>query len=546
MEKAEDIPLATGHPASADFGLRVLRLIASLRVFVATALLTLGLLSIVPDILGYRYPALYNISALIYLISSLIIATLTFRLRFYSERLSIIQLIIDIALITVIVHSSGGVSSGLAGLLAIFVAAMGLTLQRPAAYLTAAIAVIVILGEQSLSFTQGVTDASQFVQAGIIGSIILAVAFGTQPLIKRIEETEALAYQRGIDLADLAQLNDYIIQNLRESIVVVDARNRIRLLNQSGAKLLGTNRKAIGSSLEKHAPQLAKLFADWRNDSISGTPGFTGPDGTSQIHVHIAPLGPDNSGPALMFLEDASLLTDKVQQSKLAALGRLSASIAHEIRNPVGALSHAGQLLAESDNIGEEEARFLAIIDKNTRRVNDIIDNVLQLSRKEAARPELIELKQWCDDFCQEFTSTLELNEGELSVQMPEEDITVRMDPGHMHQVAWNLCENAIKYASQSAGGIAVEMRVGRRPNNKRPFLDIIDHGDGVPEHLQENLFEPFATGPDGGTGLGLYICKELCEQNRATLRYNCNEEVGSVFQIVFADPSRWELQAAT
>ena len=243
-----------------------------------------------------------------------------------------------------------------------------------------------------------------------------------------------------------------------------------------------------------------------------------------------------------MFLEDASILVDKVQQSKLAALGRLSASIAHEIRNPIGALSHAGQLLAESPSIGKQEQRFLDIIQKNSKRVSAIVDDVLDLSRKEVAYPEQFSLNDWCREFTAEFISTVELNEGELSVHSDENDVLVRIDPGHLHQVAWNLCENAIKSASKTTCGISVEIRVGRRLNNRRPYLKIIDHGLGVPKHLQENLFEPFAAGPGGGTGLGLFICRELCEQNKATLRYLPGDKGGSIFQVVFADPSRWDV----
>ncbi len=530
--------------ARAEFGLRVLRLVGGLRLLVAAILLAIGLLELTPSILGFRYPELYQVSTLIYLLISAGLAIIIFRMPDKAEAAAIGQLAVDIVAITIIVHASGGVRSGIEGLLAIFVATAGISLPRRFAYLGASAAAIAILGEQTLSYTQGITDIGDFVQVGLLGTIMLIIAFGTQPLLRRIEESEALALQRGIDLANLAQLNDYIIQNLRESILVVDDKSRIRLLNQSAAELLGTTREGTGDALETVAPQLYALLNNWRTqESADGqTPRFVASDGATTINTYIAPLGPDTDGPALLFLEDASILEDKVQQSKLAALGRLSAGIAHEIRNPLGALSHAGQLLAESPSIGEEEQRFLDIIQKNSKRVSSIVDNVLKLSRKEAAHPEQISLNRWCKEFVTEFVSTLELNEGELSLHTEDDDVLVRMDPGHLHQVAWNLCENATKYASKTAGGIAVEMHIGRRPNNRRPFLNVVDQGGGIPELLQENLFEPFATGPDGGTGLGLYICRELCEQNKATLRYLPSENGGSIFQVIFADPSRWEV----
>jgi two-component system sensor histidine kinase PilS (NtrC family) len=240
-----------------------------------------------------------------------------------------------------------------------------------------------------------------------------------------------------------------------------------------------------------------------------------------------------------MFLEDAGLLSQKVQQTKLAALGRLSASIAHEIRNPVGALSHASQLLEESPRLSADDRRLIDIIRTNSGRVNEIIENVLQLSRRETSRPELIYLAGWTRDFAAEFSSTLELHEGQVSVTTSE-DVEVRVDPSQLRQIVWNLCENAIKYGS-SNGGIAVEIAFGRLPGNRRPYLEVSDCGAGIAEELREQMFEPFATGRSGGTGLGLFISRELCECNRAALVYEARRGGGSVFRIVFADPARWE-----
>ena len=252
-------------------------------------------------------------------------------------------------------------------------------------------------------------------------------------------------------------------------------------------------------------------------------------------------MGSRSNGAVLVFLEDADLLAEKVQQSKLAALGRLSASIAHEIRNPVGALSHAGQLLAESANIGHDEQRFLDIIQKNSTRVSNIVDSVLQLSRKDVINPELLSLQEWSHDFINEFVATMELDEQQVTVAVDAENVDVRIDPMHLHQVAWNLCENAFKYATNNPADLAVEMRFGRYPGNRRPFLEICDQGPGIPDEFSTQIFEPFATGNSGGTGLGLFICRELCERNRATLSYHRGTNGGAVFRIVFADPSRWE-----
>ncbi len=302
-----------------------------------------------------------------------------------------------------------------------------------------------------------------------------------------------------------------------------------------------------GLPLAGASNSIGDYVSRWRQDlDLPSHPEFamTTAGDSVQITAHLAPLGSDakRNGPVLIFLEDASLLNARVQQSKLASLGRLSASIAHEIRNPVGAMSHAAQLLSESEALGKEDLRLTEIIQTHSSRVSHIIDNVLQLSRRESSRPERLRLRPWLQDFMTEFVSTHELQEGELAIRDVADDLQVRMDRGHLHQVMWNLCDNAVKYASET-GGIMVEIQGGRLQGQGRPYIEVLDCGLGVDPETAEKIFEPFFTERSGGTGLGLYISRELCELNRATLMYLDRPGGGSIFRIVFADPDRWEPQ---
>ena len=260
------------------------------------------------------------------------------------------------------------------------------------------------------------------------------------------------------------------------------------------------------------------MLDNWRRGEAGpdSTLGFPSASHSARISTYFAPLEDNRSGALLMFLEDSSLLAEKVRQTKLVALGRLSASIAHEIRNPVGALSHAGQLLQESPAIGAGEQRLLDIINVNSRRVSEIVENVMQLSRRDRTRAESIRLDKWTSDFVREFCSTLELHEGQVRIETNDESLAVRMDPSHLHQVCWNLCENALKYASEAAGGICVEISYGRMTGSRRPFLEVADRGPGIDSEMRERLFEPFATGRNGGTGLGpVYLARALRVQSR-------------------------------
>jgi two-component system sensor histidine kinase PilS (NtrC family) len=533
---------ATDRTLADQTARRIQRLVGVFRLLLALGLLGLALLERDPPLLDARYPDWFAIIAVAYAAFAAGSLALPWVSASVDDSLTPLRLLVDIVAVTLLMHTGGGISSGIGGLLVVLIGAASLSLKGEQALLAAAIGALAVLGEQSFSAYLGLSSANDFIPAGVLGAIIFVIAATASPLARRLQESEALARQRGIDLANLAQLNDYVIQNLRESIVVVDADDRVRLINQSAAELLGAPGREPGTPLQELSPALQRILSNWRRGEAGpeSTLGFNSASRSASISINFAPLEDDRRGPLLMFLEDASLIAEKVRQTKLVALGRLSASIAHEIRNPVGALSHAGQLLQESPSIGDSEQRLLDIININSRRVSEIVENVMQLSRRDRTRAESIALDAWATDFVREFCSTLELQEGQIVIQAEREDINVRMDPGHLHQVCWNLCENALKYASEAAGGICVEISFGRMPGSQRPFLAVSDRGPGIDEEMRDRLFEPFATGRSGGTGLGLFISRELCECNRASLVYEPGEGGGSIFRIVFSDPARW------
>jgi two-component system sensor histidine kinase PilS (NtrC family) len=533
-----------------DLSWRVLITLNTFRLLIALTLLGLFFARNNPRFFGDSHPTLFAATAAGYLVFAALL-TVLLRQRWASiVAVALTHLFVDIIAVGLLMHSSGGIASGLGGLLVVFVGAGSLVLPFQYPAILAAIATFTILGEHAFSKFSHLDSVTNFPAAGILSAIIFAMALAAQPLARRIQASEALARKFGVDLQNISELNEYIVQHLRESIVVVDADDTVRLINSSATQLLGADNPAPGSLLSTASGALDEYVKLWREDtSTSSHPEFTLiTEGNSvRISAHMAPLGKDGqrNGPVLIFLEDVSMMKAKVQQSKLASLGRLSASIAHEIRNPVGAMSHAAQLLRESPGLSEDDVRLTEIIQTHSGRVSHIIDNVLQLSRRESSRPLRLTLKSWLDDFASEFVRTLELQEGEFTIKDVPEDIEVRMDPSHLRQVLWNLCDNAIKYASET-GGIMVEIQAGRMRNQGRPFLEVLDCGLGIDNKTAEKIFEPFFTARSGGTGLGLYISRELCELNRATLLYLDRPGGGSIFRIVFADPDRWERQDDT
>jgi two-component system, NtrC family, sensor histidine kinase PilS len=465
--------------------------------------------------------------------------------------LALVNAAVDAAGISLILYASGGVASGLGILLVLPVGAMAILAGSRDVFLIAAFAALGVLVQQIAVCVQGEAPAIDYTTAGVVGAMLFVVALSVWPVANRLRESEALVRRQELDLANLAQLSQYVVQHLRESILVIDAQDRIRLINESAAEILGDRAAYPGALLGEASPRLLFLLESWRRNPLAFPDidqSFVSAEGGRIIRPHFAPLGSSDPAPILVFLEDTSALAERVQQSKLAALGRLSASIAHEIRNPVGAMSHAGQLLAESPDLDEGDKRLTEIIRTNADRVSAIINNVLQLSRREEAHLEAISLRAWIDDFCEEFCETMQWPPARLTVHGPtaspqakEGDIEVRADPGQLRQVIWNLCDNALKHAVKGRPDALIEIRYGRLGATARPFFEVSDRGPGVTPENVERIFEPFFSGARGGTGLGLFLARELAQTSGATLLYEPRPGGGSIFRLVFADPQRRE-----
>jgi Signal transduction histidine kinase len=538
-------PLLTTTTAtdSSPLAWRVLTLVNLFRLLVAV-LLTVMFLTITPRRVGQAYPDLFVGTISAYFAYALLsIATVKRRWPEVSIQ-TMAGLCVDVIAIAALTYASGGTTSGLASLLVLPIGALSFLVRQRLALMFAAIATLAVLVQQTLTALAAGAESSDFASAGIVGALIFIVTLGVGPLARNLRESEERVRQREVDVANLAELNQFIVQHLRESILVVDAHDTIRLINESAALLLNGASVPQGTPLGEVSPRLLYLLESWRRRSDDWhltTMTMLASDGGTMVQPHFVSLDSSGKGPTLVFLEDTTLIVERVQQSKLAALGRLSASIAHEIRNPVGAMSHAAQLLAEAPSLSTQERRLTDIITNNGERVSTIINNVLQLSRRDTTRPERIELNAWVDEFLAEFRQTSEVDERGIRFD-PVGELDVRVDPSHLYQLLWNLCENALKYGRRDDNDASVELRTGRIQTSDRPFLEIIDRGPGIAQADAERIFEPFFTGSKGGTGLGLFIARELAQCNRATLIYEPRTGGGSVFRVVFADPQRWEL----
>ena len=540
MSTADASPAAP----SGDLAWRVVGLANLYRLLLPPVLFALYLFTRPTPTVGGTNPQLFVLVCVVYWALGALFA-FGGRGHWPSRRVLVLaHTLLDTAAVAALLYCSGGGASGLGILLVIPVGAMALLAEGRGAFANAAIAALGILLQQIASVALGTAPSSDYPLAGMQGAVVFLVALMAWPVSTRLRESEALVRRAVLDLANLAQVSQYIVQHLRESILVVDPDDYIRLINESAAQVLGEADAVPGALLGEVCPRLLYLLSTWRANDVLD-PGadaqtLLAADGARLIRPHFAPLGDSNPSPVIVFLEDTGEIAAKVQQTKLAALGRLSASIAHEIRNPVGAMSHAAQLLAESPGLSGEDRRLTQIMQANSSRVSGIIDNVLQLSRREAPKPQELTLAAWTARFRDEFCATLELPRTQLQIDAASGDVPVRIDGSQLHQIIWNLCQNAVMHALPTAAAAGIQLRYGRLGGVGRPYLQVTDRGPGIATADAERIFEPFFTRAQRGTGLGLFLARELAAANGATLLYEAREGGGSVFRVVFADPSRW------
>ncbi|MGB9428618.1 MAG: HAMP domain-containing sensor histidine kinase [Gammaproteobacteria bacterium] len=527
-------------PTSATLPWRLLRLLNAYRLLVAV-LVILVYSSGSSRLMGENNPHLFLWTGIIYLGYGVLTGFSLYKRQPGFVLQAQIQLVADIIAVSLLMHASGGPVSGLGGLLFVFIVANSVLIPWRTSLIYAAVATLVILSDHTYMVLYGPAAPAGYIQAGLIGLILFIAATSGSYLGRRLRESEALAVQRGVDLQNLAQLNEYIIRRMRTGVVVVDEQDQVRLINEAALSNFDKPRTR-NFRIGELSSRLKQELDSWRKDAYQQSAAFTSEDGKPVI-PHFTQLAPESNSGTLIFLEDSSLMSEQVRQMKLAALGRLTGSIAHEIRNPLAAISHANQLLAESRDLHGDDRRFTEIINEHVQRMERMVETILQLSRRETTRAEELELGLWLQDFVSEFRDRQGLNGRALAVRVDTaDDVRVRVDPAHLYQIAWNLSENALRYGQPADGNSAplIEYRIGPLPAPGGIELAVLDRGGGVPEDIAEHIFEPFYTSNPRGTGLGLFIARELCECNRARLVYERRNEGGSCFRILFDTPQGW------
>ncbi len=443
-------------------------------------------------------------------------------------------LLVDILVAGIMVAVSEGADSGIATLIVVTVACAALLFPLRSALLYASLAALVAM-IATLSAYGTSADPLQWAEAGFFIATYVAVALLGQILRQQSVAARDLVEEQESGLARMSELNAHVIRRMRTGVLAVDRDNRLLLHNQAAVQLVG-HALVDGTPLFDASPALTEKLRSWR-DQGAGQPAPLSlvPEG-APVRPRFVRLTSGADDITLAFLDDTSLVSREAESLTLASLGRLAASIAHEIRNPLASISYASQLLDESETIDLADQRMVEIIRDQCQRLNGIVDNVLHLARRERSQPDMVDLGAWVSAHCERQQQNQPLvGSDQISLKLPREKIQVLVDPSQFDQVLGNLLQNALRYGRLPGEPARIVVAVGRDARGL-PQMEVIDRGPGVPQKLIERVFEPFFTTHEHGTGLGLYLARQLCEANDSRLTYAPVAGGGGCFRIQFPE----------
>ena len=527
---------------------RALQILGATRVVIALVLL----IHLSFDNRGLRaagaYP--YLSICLFYLGLALGFALMAVVWRRHFQRQLLSQVACDLAVISLLYTAAGGVRGGLAILYLFPLAGSAILAPLVLALFCTALVVLFMLGE-SLWQLLAMESQHGLLQAGLYGAAFFTAVFVVNRMAARLIGQEDLAIQRGLEISVQQAVNRLVMANIGDGILVVDPDGQVSAGNPAGRQMLGLVGPDLRFKLSEAPPlaPLAQAYDEWRADAARSTVFVTikpfgdtalqGPtaawnarrDLSAHLKVRFAAVDTsfseagvgDGLGAgvgfrrSVIFLQDVTSIENQAQQLKLASMGRLTASIAHEVRNPLSAIGHATALLGE-DLESAGHRRLLKIVGDNVARVNRMVEDILQLSRKVQPHGEPLALDVFLDALRLEFLGMHGLPHDIVGLSVAPGTL-VRFDQLHLRGVVLNLLNNALRYASGGPRSIRLDLLVDPL-HAQRMELHVQDDGPGISPEVRAHLFEPFYTTSSKGTGLGLYLARELCLNNEAGLDY--------------------------
>ena len=471
--------------------------------------------------------AVYFFSAILYLFRAREQSTDVYRLAQFS-------LSTDVLFLGMLVVSMAGVENGIGILLVFTSGAAAMLLPLRHALLLASIAALFMVGTALVNFFIGVADTKQVIQSGLFGITALVIAILANQLAYWARDFRVIAEKRKAALTELEQANELIIRRMRTGVIAVDENDRVRIMNESAWFSMGSP-KDRHKHIRELSPRLSRSLAKWKRHPHEEPKPLVLEASQSSILPSYVALPAESGLGAMIFLTDNNVVARRAVELSVNSLAKLSGSIAHEIRNPLAALNHASQLLEESPQIRLAEMRLIHIIQNHAKRMNGIVENILQLSRREQSQPEVMALQYFLPEFAMEFETSKVNHSLEFSFSADTEEAYVMFDKGQLHQCLWKLLDNAADHASRNNMTPKVQLRLMTNEDAGYCIITIADNGPGIKEDQLSKIFEPFYSTRKEGSGLGLYIARQLCEANQAELTVDSAPGEGAQFHVRMA-----------
>lgn len=487
-----------------------LRLFNQYRFFLLLAFAVTFYLAESFQVLGSRHTGLFQFTHLVWMVLAVVFTTTiklrkpTLEVQFY------LQQYIDILAISTLMYASGGVSSQLGVLLLVNIAIIANFARARYTILFAAIAMTIVLVAELIAGWLIGSWAIQLADTAMLGVALFAVALVTSLLIHHYSAPEQNTTITELSAGQLQELREQIVEEIDSGVLHLDSRDQVQLINTQASIQLGLTSLTTPQPLQQLCEPLWESLQQWRVEPANGVVALSHPTISHEVLPHFVKLS-DNS--LLIRLEDQADINQKLQQLKQASLGRMSSSIAHEIRNPLGAIANAVQLLGESEKLDTEDHELVTIAYKHTQRINRIIEDVMQLSARSNLNTENIQLHAFLNNLAERFTEQNNLAPGTLTIAM-QSDPHIGFDAHHLDQIIWNLCSNSVLHNTADKPEVYIHVY---SEDGMQPIIDISDNGPGIKTSDMDKIFEPFFT-TRSGTGLGLCICRELCSLNSASL----------------------------
>jgi len=518
------------YPLPESLTLRVLRYISVYRLVIALLLLAGNFTFLAENSFGSIISSVSTLVTLGYVLFAVFEMFTARHTGFHAFSLARYTLLTDVLFLAVLCLAQSGPGGGIGVLLVFCSALAGMLLPLRLALFIASVASLAMIGQAVYGMAQLKTTLNEILGAGLYGATAMVACLLSHRLAFWARDYRLIAEKQETKIADLQEVNELIIRNMNTGIIAVDSNRRIKLMNEYAWFLLG-NPKVRELLLNDLSPRLDRELEQWQTDPGAAPKPLVLEASQAQVAPDFASMPGTEGYGALIFLNDESVISRRALELSANSLAKLSGSIAHEIRNPLAAVTHAAQLLDESPTITLSDMRLTNIILDQSKRMNGIVENILQLSRQEHSRPEPVELNAFLKNLAEEFKSTQTAKNLEFNLLIETGKTYVVFDRSQLHQSLWKLLDNTAHHASVKRQPWA-ELKMRKDESAGYCVITVQDNGPGIPNSRIADIFEPFYTTRKEGSGLGLYIARQLCEANQAELTVDSQPGIGTAFHI--------------